>query len=274
MPEAVDQTLTVQFFGVTAQITVPTAGDIAHLRYYLRDHLTTVSRSADVHIRLATEDGSSFVCAIGGQLAKRMWWRLPGQPWTLYEEFRRQAHRPSLVPPFGIRPLRDSVRVRHGGAVAAPAGYPGALAVTGDSGAGKSVAVLHLLREGWRFISDDLLVLDRRERYVHYYGRPIGVRECSLPLLSWIRREELASAPCIATQLGSTYMVRPERLGSCVAPDTRTVLRWRLHLTYGGTFARHRDGTKVRVRWDPHRHLAQLLELCAGLPSSGGSYAD
>lgn len=271
--ESANSTLTARFFGVTARIAAPTARDIGHLAYYLRDHLAEPVR-ADVHIRLATEDGSSFIGAIGTPVAKRTWWRTPGRPWTLYEEFRHQARRPSLVPPFGIGPLRDSVRIRHGGAVAAPAGYPGALAITGDSGAGKSVAVLHLLREGWQFISDDVLVLDRDEPSVHYYGRPIGVRERSLPLLPWISQEELARAPRIRTLLGDTYMVRPERLGRCVAASTAAVLRWRLKLTRSGTFAFRRDGARAEVSWDPHQHLPQLLEFCASLPAGGGSRAD
>jgi hypothetical protein len=170
------------------------------------------------------------------------------------------------VPPFGLAPLRDLVRVRHGAAVAAPDGGPRTLAITGPSGAGKSVALVGLLRAGWRFVSDDLLVTNlRRPGALHYYGRPVGVRERSLPLLPWLDPAVLAGAPRIPTRWGSTWMVRPEQLGRCASAAETLTLAWRLDLSRSADFTVAAAGRTTRVGWDPQRHAGRLAEVCEEL---------
>jgi hypothetical protein len=264
--------LTITFIGVTVRLVMPAERDVVHLRYYLLDHLGEPGgEPVTLRIRAEAEDGGSFVAALGATVTNRIWWHTASAGWTLYEEFRRRSVRPSLIPPFGVDPLRSRIRTRHGAAVAAPDGSARALALIGGSGAGKSVAMMHLLRIGWRFISDDVLILGRDNRDLYYYGRPIGVRQRSLPLFPWLGQNDLAGATCLGTQWGHTYMVRPERLGMRADISTPTVLTWRIHLTRGGVFAVRRDGATAYVDWDPHHHLSQLLELCTELTGLRGA---
>lgn len=252
-----------RFQDVTVEFRCPDPADVDHLRYYLSDHLVPEGSPAELTIRLEVAGGGSFTAALGTGTAKRVRWRDPGGPWRLYEEWGTRARLPSPVPPFGLPPLRDRVRLRHGAALAAPDGSARALAVTGDSGAGKSVVLVHLLRQGWQFVSDDLLVTDRREEgRLYYYGRPVGIRERSLPLLPWLDAALLADAPQLPTRWGRTWMVRPQRLGRCAPADRPLRLAWRLHLTRGARFAARTTGVTSHVTWDPRLHLEQLLAVC------------
>ncbi|GAA2734805.1 hypothetical protein [Streptomyces nogalater] len=276
MPDRTRTAVRARFLGTTVDFHCAHPRDADHLRYYLDDHLLPERARDDtqVSVRLEADGDGCLTAALGTATPKRVWWRAPGGPWLLYEEWGVQARLPSPVPPFGLPPLRDRVRLRHGAALAAPDGEGRALAVTGASGTGKSVVVLHLLRQGWRFVSDDLLVLDRRTRgRLYYYGRPVGVRARSLPLLPWLDASLLAGAPCVPTRWGGTWMVRPQRLGRCAPSDQPYRLSWRLDLARGDRFTARADGPTTRVAWDPYRHLASLLEACERLTGKGGRHA-
>ncbi len=261
------------FCGVTTEFVCADRRDTDHLRYYLSDHLVAGrTRSPELTVRLESADGGSFMAALGTPVVKRAWWRTPDSPWRLYEEWQARSRRPSPVPPFGLPPLNELVRIRHGAAVAAPDGSPRTLAITGASGAGKSVALGTFLYAGWRFVSDDLLVLDERMHGgLHYYGRPIGVRERSLPLLPWLDQAVLTDAPCIPTRWGKTWMVRPQLLGQCADPDETLTLAWRLDLSRSDDFTVATAGRTAHVGWDPQHHLTQLADVCAQL--TGGVHA-
>ncbi|MEV4339774.1 hypothetical protein [Streptomyces sp. NPDC049590] len=272
MPDPAQTPVRARFLGTTVEFHCAHARDADHLRYYLSDHLVPehTCRSAELGVRLEADGDGCLTAALGTATAKRVWWRTPGGAWRLYEEWGVRARLPSPVPPFGLPPLRDRVRLRHGAALAAPDGGSRALAVTGASGTGKSVVVAHLLRRGWRFVSDDLLVLDRRTGgRLYYYGRPVGVRARSLPLLPWLDAALLSGAPCVPTRWGGTWMVRPQRLGRCAPSDRPYRLSWRLGLARGDRFTARADGPVTHVTWDPHRHLALLLETCGRLTEGG-----
>ncbi|MFE4451365.1 hypothetical protein [Streptomyces sp. NPDC056796] len=270
MPDPGAVAVAARFLDVTVEFRCPDPVDAAHLRYYLSDHLVAEGSPAGLVVRLETEDGGAFTQALGTAAVKRVRWRTAAGPWRLYEEWGARARLPSPVPPFGLPPLCDLVLIRHGAAVAAPDGTARALAVTGDSGAGKSLVLLHLLRLGWVFVSDDLLVTDRRHRgRLYCYGRPVGVRERSLPLLPWLDAAVLDEAPVLPTRWGRTWMVRPQRLGRCAPPDRPLRLAWRLHLTRGTRFEVRTDGPTSRVTWDPRAHLEELLAVCPR-PAGGG----
>ncbi|MBM7439368.1 hypothetical protein [Streptomyces sp. HB132] len=274
MPEPGAMAVAARFRDVTVEFRCPDPADVAHLRYYLSDHLVDHDSPAGLVVRLETESGGSFTEALGTAAVKRVRWRTTTGPWRLYEEWGEHARRPSPVPPFGLPPLRDLVHLRHGAAVAAPDGSARALAITGDSGAGKSLVLLHLLRLGWVFVSDDLLVTDRRHKARLYsYGRPVGIRERSLPLLPWLDAGLLDDAPVLPTRWGRTWMVRPQRLGRCAPPDQPLRLAWRLHLTRGARFDVRADGPTSWVTWDPQEHLEELLAVCPRPAGDGGACA-
>jgi hypothetical protein len=69
----------------------------------------------------------------------------------------------------------------HGGAVAARDGSC-AIAIVGESGAGKSTTTAHLVASGWGYLSDEVVVLGDDLR-VEAHHRPIEVTAASLDLL-------------------------------------------------------------------------------------------
>jgi len=258
--------VTVEFFGVTTRIALPTVADAAHLRYYFREH-RAADASPDVEIELQTTDGTSFVAALAQALTKRMWSRESGD-WRLYEEFGAHSRRASLVPPFGIEPLRSTVRIGHGAAVAAPADDR-ALTILGPSGAGKSVLLSALMRHGWRFITDDVLVLGRSDGRLRYFGRPLGVRERSLAVTPWATADVLADALRIPTALGDTYMIRPEVVGATLGVRGSAQPLWTVRVRRAAQLTMRLSGNELRVGWDPRRHLEPVLAGCLRLTLGG-----
>ncbi|MBY8882033.1 hypothetical protein [Actinacidiphila acidipaludis] len=274
MPDAGGAAVVARFRDTTVEFRCPDPADTAHLRYYLSDHLVPEESTPELSVRLEAADGGSFTAALGTPATKRVWWRTPAEPWRLYEEWGMRARLPSPVPPFGLPPLRELVRIRHGAALAAPDGSGRALAITGASGAGKSVVLLHLMRRGWEFVSDDLLVMDRQDsRRLYCFGRPVGIRERSLPLLPWLDAALLADAPCLPTLWGRTWMVRAQRLGGCAPVDRSLRLAWRLHLTPGPRFTVRAEGPTTHATWDPQLHLEELLAVCRRPAAEGDDHA-
>jgi hypothetical protein len=257
--------LTVAFFGVTTRIRLPDPADAAHLRYYFREHRVTAQ--PDVDIELQTADGGSFIAALAHPPAKRMWWRDTGD-WRLYEEFQTSSRKASLVPPFGVEPLRSTVRIGHGAAVAEPLADR-ALVILGASGAGKSVLLAALMSRGWRFITDDVLVLGRADGRLRYFGRPLGVRERSLAMAPWATTELLAGVPRIPTALGDTYMVRPESIGGTLGVHGSAAPLWTVRLRRSPRLTARQVGRTLTMHWDPRQHLEPALEACLRLTREG-----
>jgi hypothetical protein len=259
--------LTVTFFGVTTRIRLPHPADVEHLRYYFREH--RAAGPPQVEIELQTVDGASFIGALAKPPTKRMWWRGAGD-WELYEEFRTTSRRASLVPPFGIEPLRSTVRIGHGAAVAAPRADR-ALVILGASGSGKSVLLAALMSRGWRFITDDVLVLGRMDGRLRYFGRPLGVRARSLAMAPWATTELLAGVPRIPTELGDTYMVRPEAIGGTLGVHGSAAPLWTVRLRRAARLTAHQSGRTLTLHWDPRQHLAPALESCLQLTRGGAA---
>jgi hypothetical protein len=258
--------ITVEFFGVTTRIRSPDAADAEHLRYYFREHRAD-GQVPDVDIELQTEDGDSFIAALARPPAKRMWWRGAGD-WQLYEEFRMRSRRASLVPPFGVEPLSSTVRIGHGAAVAAPLADR-ALVILGPSGAGKSVLLTALMGRGWRFITDDVLVLGRTDGRLRYFGRPLGVRERSLAMTPWASADVLAGVPRIPTELGDTFMVRPESIGGTLGVRGSAAPLWTVRLRRAARLTVHQSSRTLTLHWDPRKHLDPAVDACLRLTGSG-----
>ncbi|MGV0759858.1 Hpr(Ser) kinase/phosphatase [Tistrella mobilis] len=145
----------------------------------------------DLDIRRVDElpahlDGATAVNAFVEAMPDRLLIRMPGIGRFLAEEGRRllMAGAPGVsddeLAYFAIRtPLTAVIQQRgevalHAACLVPPDGGP-ALAITGLSGAGKSLMAGHLLRRGWHFVADEVvrLTVDGDGRPMVWPGTPV-----------------------------------------------------------------------------------------------------
>jgi len=212
--------LQLDFWGVRVDTIVSNERDFTHLNYYLALH-KSAEGDAELEIRLTAAGGSQpfVVAAADESVEKVIEVRRPAteHDFNVYESYCVRPTRPTVLPPLFIEPLRTKYVGIHGAAVALP-GESRALLILGASGSGKSTLLLRLLRAGWGFVSDDLVVLDRHTGEVARYLRPIGVRQPGS------LAEDHAEAPMLMTTTGRTLMLSPLDAGFDVAPDRCAVV--------------------------------------------------
>jgi hypothetical protein len=99
----------------------------------------------------------------------------------------------------------------HGAGLALPQGSTGLL-IAGASGSGKSTLALRLAQSGWRYFSDDSLLLYDTPSGVTACGlrRPFAVSETTVAALAWPRLRESLGAPVLGDP--HKYWLYPEDL--------------------------------------------------------------
>jgi hypothetical protein len=120
----------------------------------------------------------------------------PGDPLIVAEEGRRLRARPledanyiaiyayMLVFEYIFINMKSHILL-HGGAVSR---NDEGFAIIGSSGAGKTVLTLHLLlNEGFSFLSDDQVAIDRETYLMEPFPRGIGIRESALALFDGLK---------------------------------------------------------------------------------------
>jgi hypothetical protein len=106
-------------------------------------------------------------------------WRAENTVYSINGQFAYWAFDEPPIPPFVLPPLREKVLVLHAGAVSQNGV---GLILPGNSRHGKSVLTFELVRNGFRFLSDELAVVDLLTHSVLPYPRAILMREAALKL--------------------------------------------------------------------------------------------
>ncbi|MEU3958002.1 hypothetical protein AB0F45_38065, partial [Streptomyces achromogenes] len=105
MPDRTLPAVRARFLGTTVDFHCAHPRDAGHLRYYLDDHLVPERTfgEAELSVRLEADGDGCLTAALGTATPKRVWWRTPGGPWLLYEEWGVQA------PSWAVRVHRDEL---------------------------------------------------------------------------------------------------------------------------------------------------------------------
>jgi hypothetical protein len=167
----------------------------------------------------------------------------------------------------------DAVRI-HGGVVALG---DRAVVICGESGTGKSTLTAALVQRGWRYLTDEVAVIDPSTFAVTPYPKWIDLSPGSLDLLGL--PEHVGIGPP-----GAKHHVPPDRLGSA-ADDRPARVTTIVMLTGDGPGADEaplgaRDAVTLMLAnvfattWDDRQGLRSLVDLCSGttvvhLPRSG-----
>ncbi len=118
--------------------------------------------------------------------------------------------------------LHAAVLERNGRAVILP----------GDPGAGKSTLTAALVQSGWRLLSDELTLVDRRDGLIAPLARPISLKNHSIDIIRARYPAAVIGDTSLDTHKGSVAHVRPpresvERMDEKARPAHIVFPRWR-----------------------------------------------
>lgn len=85
----------------------------------------------------------------------------------------------------------------------------GAAILPAPPGSGKSTLTAALVLSGWRLLSDELALVDRRSGLVHPLPRPISLKNQSIPLIRAFSRDAFVNRPSHDTAKGTVAHMRP-----------------------------------------------------------------
>lgn len=76
-------------------------------------------------------------------------------------------------------------------------------------GSGKSTLTAGLVLSGWRLLSDELTLIDRRSGLIHPLPRPISLKNQSIPLIRAFSKDAVINRPSHDTAKGTVAHMRP-----------------------------------------------------------------
>lgn len=78
-------------------------------------------------------------------------------------------------------------------------------------GSGKSTLTAGLVLSGWRLLSDELTLIDRRTGLIHPLPRPVSLKNQSIPIIQSFSSEAVINRPSHDTAKGTVAHMRPPR---------------------------------------------------------------
>lgn len=103
----------------------------------------------------------------------------------LYDKFNCQPFLPSLVPPLHLSPFCDQYIGFHGAVLAYD---QKSILIFGKSNSGKSTYSINLILNGYKLLSDDIIIYDALNNQLLAFPRPIGIREGTLKAYPRIKK--------------------------------------------------------------------------------------
>lgn len=85
----------------------------------------------------------------------------------------------------------------------------GAAILPAPPGSGKSTLTAGLVLSGWRLLSDELALIDRKSGLIHPLPRPVSLKNQSIPLIQAFSPEAFINLPSHDTAKGTVAHMRP-----------------------------------------------------------------
>ena len=168
--------LQLNFYGFLLELNFTHLEDITHYKYYFNYF---INHSSDINSKLATNWIADYARqAFSKTLENTQYLKeiqvILNNTTFLYDRFRCQPSRPSLIPPLHLSPFCDRYIGFHGAAVAH---NQKSILIFGKNNSGKSTYSINLILKGYKFLSDDTIIYDVWKNQVLAFPRPIGLRE-------------------------------------------------------------------------------------------------
>jgi len=87
----------------------------------------------------------------------------------------------------------------------------GAAILPAPPGSGKSTLTAGLVLSGWRLLSDELALVDRKSGMIHPLPRPVSLKNASIPLIRSFSADAFINRPSHDTAKGTVAHMRPPR---------------------------------------------------------------
>jgi HprK-related kinase A len=87
----------------------------------------------------------------------------------------------------------------------------GAAILPAPPGSGKSTLTAALVLSGWRLLSDELALIDRKSGLIHPLPRPVSLKNQSIPLIRSFSAEAFINRPSHDTAKGTVAHMRPPK---------------------------------------------------------------
>lgn len=100
-----------------------------------------------------------------------------------------------------------------------------ALLMPAPSGSGKSTLCGALMTQGWRLLSDELILISPSNGLIHPLGRPISLKNHSIEVLKKFAPDHHITAPVYDTAKGTVAHMKPSR-ESVIRCDELSQPRW------------------------------------------------
>ena len=128
-----------------------------------------------------------------------------------------------------------------------------ALIMPGDPGAGKSTLTAALMLSGWRLLSDEIALVDRRDGLLRGLSRPVSLKNASIGIIHDYASQAVFGETAHDTHKGSVTHLRPTtdsvlRLDETARPAWIVFPRWK---------------AAAEARLTPHSKSAALLHLAS-----------
>lgn len=132
-----------------------------NLNFIYRNYITDCN-DIDIYFRI---DGSAEAILTNRDIV-HIFYSFDGK------KYKKWIYSDTIFPPLLIKPLKGRYLVLHGCCVS---WKDQAIAFLGKSMIGKTKIMLHLLEQGYKMLSDDLIFVDKNN-LVHAYKKPLGFR--------------------------------------------------------------------------------------------------
>jgi hypothetical protein len=169
------------FYGVVLRAIFTNPQDRDDFRFFYADFLTDPREDFDLEIRFHAKDGTTLRHLLADPKLSYASYRLRGSacfvPWN-------QAS--TIIPPFLLPPLRGRFLLLHGAAVTKRAGRCTLIMAPHYQGK-TSLTLMLVLRRSFRYLTEDLILLESCTGLVYPLNKPAGIRHGTLNTLPELR---------------------------------------------------------------------------------------
>lgn len=204
----------LNFFGAVVRIESENREDIDHLIYFYKYYRFPEDNcvSPDVSFYLVTEkkDVPFIISLINNDIKNAVYFETKNTTGIKIWE-----HRDTPIPPFTVHPLKGKFLILHASVIE----IRNQLAIIFPAGhyQGKTTIALEMTRRGYKFLTDDLTIINTNTMTVEPFLKPVGIREKTVPHVKGLY-DILAKAndiPVILSHVtGKLWMAHMERIYS------------------------------------------------------------
>jgi hypothetical protein len=168
--------LKLNLYGFLIELNFAYLDDLTHYDYYFKYF---VEQSFDINTQVKTiwtaDFGyQSFSKALENPEYLKAIHIVVGEEIFLYDSFREKPSKPSLIPPLHLNPFDNQHIGFHGAALVRD---HKSILIFGKNNSGKSTCSVNLIWDGYKLLSDDLIIYNFINNKILAFPRPIGLRE-------------------------------------------------------------------------------------------------